>query len=504
MAEKQSAVPSEGRTFTEDLFGDAVFCDISEEFTLPEYEPEIKKILRVTARVLPAGKYVGGGRAEFAGSVVYGLIYRGTEGETGCVSLSSDYEFAVPCNNGDREIAVFADTVADSVMCRPLAPRRLQFRTRLKSRVQMLSDSAVPPCDAPPLTEILRSTAPVCLRKRITGGEFEIGGDIKVQGRPLACDGTVSVTEMHCEQGEVYCRGELWARVTCEDGGLITYEKRIPFERRFDGDVDKSWLCRPIASCWSCEYTGDENGGEVSAVAEVEAECCAAFSVALARDAFVCGAPSVAEKSKTELTSCVDCGSVTVPVSGSRVLTGEEAGLDRVCAPWWEVAFENPERDGSGAAVRGNAVLHCILQGDGGECAPVKIEMPFRVRLEGVASGGGRLYGNLSGTLSSVRIKTEKGSVSAEGELSVSVIITEKATESTVCSVKTVPSEDEKTPFGVSVVYPQKGDSLWQIAKRRWVSPAELCRMNGLSAELCEDPDSEESLAGVRALTLKR
>ena len=90
MAEKQSAVPSEGRTFTEDLFGDAVFCDISEEFTLPEYEPEIKKILRVTARVLPAGKYVGGGRAEFAGSVVYGLIYRGTEGETGCVSLSSD------------------------------------------------------------------------------------------------------------------------------------------------------------------------------------------------------------------------------------------------------------------------------------------------------------------------------------------------------------------------------------------------------------------------------
>ena len=123
--------------YTEDIFGDAVVSEVNEEFNLPEYEPEIKKILRVTARILPAGKYIGAGKAEFAGSVIYGVIYLGSEGEIGSVNLSSDWELAVPFPETDGECAVYASVRADNVTCRPTGPRRLSFRTRLKSRIEM-------------------------------------------------------------------------------------------------------------------------------------------------------------------------------------------------------------------------------------------------------------------------------------------------------------------------------------------------------------------------------
>ena len=97
MAEKKGVLSANESFFTEEMFGENVFCDVSEEFTLPEYEPEIKKILRVSARVLPAGKYVGGGRAEldpgyeYLYDAVYGtkaLVFSNSREETEYVTAT--------------------------------------------------------------------------------------------------------------------------------------------------------------------------------------------------------------------------------------------------------------------------------------------------------------------------------------------------------------------------------------------------------------------------------
>ncbi|MBQ7011144.1 MAG: DUF3794 domain-containing protein [Clostridia bacterium] len=501
MTEKYGTAPVSEEFFTEDVFGDTVLCDVSEEFSLPEYEPEIRKILRVSARVLPAGKYVGSGRAEFAGTVVYTLIYAGSEGEIACVNLSSDYEFAVPCPSG--EPAVYADTRADSVLCRPLGPRRLQFRTKLKSRVQMLSRAALPACDAPKDACVLRTAATACRRMRTSGGEFEISGEIKLSGKPIACDGTVYVTDTRMERGAVYCKGELWARVTCIDNGLVTVEKRIPFERRTEVDAEGDWECAALPTCWSCEYSGDGVEGEISAVAEIELELSRVFPVSIVEDAFICGAPSATEKKRVELTTCRLCGSATVPVSGSKNLTAEEAGADTVCAPWCEVSFDSAERDGTGTVIRGNAVVHCILSGEG-ECAPVKLEMPIRAVLEGTAAEKGLpLTACVKGEVTSLKLKTEKGVLRCEGEVSLSVVVTEKLQANAVCSVRADTSVPSERRCGISIVYPERGGTLWQIAKQRQTAPEELCRMNGLPEELCADVDSPATLEGVRALIIK-
>ena len=487
--------------FTEELFGETVFCDVSEEFSLPEYEPEIKKILRVTARVLPAGKYVGGGRAEFAGTVVYGIIYCGAEGEIGSVSLSSDYEFAVPMTHAEREPAVYADTRADSVVCRPLAPRRLQLRAKLKSKVEMLCRASIPECESPVNACLLRSVRSASRRTRFTGGEFDVTGDIKLKGKPIACDGSACVTEIRAENGSIYCRGEVWARVTCVDGGICTVERKIPFERRFEADVTGTEACRAIPFCWSCECAGDGEDGEISAIVEVEAECAASFPVPITEDAFVCGTECVCERKRVELSSVRTCGMSKLNISGKRALSAEEAGLDSVCAPWYEISFDqgSAQTDGN---VSGTVTVHCILASNDGGCAPARVEMPFKSAV--CEDCEGRVMRSLGAELSGLRLYCDSGALTAEGELALSAAVTEKTQDEAVCSVKAQGAENGARKSGICVVYPQTGDTLWSVAKQKTVSPEVLCKMNGIDEDRSADPNAASSLAGVRCLMITK
>ena len=52
----------------------AVTSEISGDFTLPDYQPEIKRLLRISASVLPPSKYISERGAEFAGNIDYYVL----------------------------------------------------------------------------------------------------------------------------------------------------------------------------------------------------------------------------------------------------------------------------------------------------------------------------------------------------------------------------------------------------------------------------------------------
>ena len=185
-------------------------------------------------------------------------------------------------------------------------------------------------------------------------------------------------------------------------------------------------------------------------------------------------------------------------ISGRRALSAEEAGLNTVCAPWYEISFEQGAAQSDGT-VSGSVTVHCILAGNGGEAAPARVEMPFKtVICEG---GSGKLSRTLGAELSGLRLFCEGGALNAEGELSVSATVTEKTTDETVCSVKAQEAE-KRSGSGMTVIYPQRGDTLWSVAKQRRVSPETLCKMNGMDEDRSADPNAADSLDGIRCLMI--
>ena len=44
------------------------------DYAMPDYQPEVRRLLRVKTTLLPTTAYVGGGKAEFAGTVRYDVL----------------------------------------------------------------------------------------------------------------------------------------------------------------------------------------------------------------------------------------------------------------------------------------------------------------------------------------------------------------------------------------------------------------------------------------------
>ena len=61
--------------------------EVGGDFTLPDYLPEIRRILRAEATCAPMGEYIKDGRGEYAGSVSFTLIYQDGEGVVTAVPL---------------------------------------------------------------------------------------------------------------------------------------------------------------------------------------------------------------------------------------------------------------------------------------------------------------------------------------------------------------------------------------------------------------------------------
>ena len=81
--------------------------ELSDDFSLPDYKPEIRRMISVTAAVSPAAHYLTPGHAEFAGSVKYCIQYEGGDGvNIGFTKASGRTLVSSASRDGHRVIAV--------------------------------------------------------------------------------------------------------------------------------------------------------------------------------------------------------------------------------------------------------------------------------------------------------------------------------------------------------------------------------------------------------------
>jgi len=128
------------------LNSDTTFThEVSEEFSLPDYVPEVRRVLHTKTAVLPEGKFISDSGAntnlEFDGTVTYNVIYTDDEGKLCSTPLSSNYDGQTVITG--HPDTVFIDTCVDSAVCRVTAKRRLVIKSRLKSRILSFKDEVI-------------------------------------------------------------------------------------------------------------------------------------------------------------------------------------------------------------------------------------------------------------------------------------------------------------------------------------------------------------------------
>ena len=466
-----------------------VTSEVAGDFSLPDYQPEIKRLLRVSATVQPPTHYVGGGSAEFAGTVDFCMIYAGSDGKMYCFPSSSDYVFRVPLeaspdfdlNDG---LMCYALCEPESVISRVIGPRRMSVKCRLKARVRA--------CGSYLLQEKRRGTLAAVGGEERLWHEVETAVSAYAQGEPFVVsdevvlekedgqsddwrivsgDAQVMVGEAVCGNGRVNCRGEVVLKLMLqrEDEGHepVSVWRKLPFDHEMKMDGAAVGGEAAVDGCCT-ELNLSMEDGRVLCEAEVvlEARCQRAQTLSYTADWYATGCESSCGFSEVTVPRALRCINGNVTQSESKPIEELGPGTDvRVVDVAGQATAEAVTQDRGRYVISGNCRYTLILASPDGEMSTKEVEMPWRYVVDGAPSGEVPLHYEGQARVLSARARMDGKRLAIDAELGVCTRLWTEETVS-VATALTVQEPVERLAGEMILCYPSREDTLWSVGKR--------------------------------------
>ena len=493
-----------------------VTTELGGEFTLPDYQPEMKRLLRVRVAVHPADKYIGAGSAEISGTADWSVLYAGEDGAVWCTNQTGDYRFSVPVElPRDFEIGdgllCDVESTTEQVSGRVTAPRKLAVKCRLRSRVQLYGTRTLN--GGAEIPENVGTPERLC-------GELEAARILTGTGDPLAladeilCDaqeapvrvicaeGQVLVTEATCGSGVANCRGEVLLKLLCAHEGSeeppYAILRRIPFSQEVPLDgAEVNFACCASGACPEIRVTVEDGRilCEVSILLSVRAQ--RNEVVPYVRDLFVTGAECEPTFAAVNYSRAIRCQNgnfslgVTLPLAEAGMRPGQS-----VIDTSGTATVDGVEQDRGKCFVTGKCRFQMIFS-ENGDLSAHELEVPFRYETDGMDDAP--TDSDLRADLLSVRVRADHERVAVDAELAVSAAF-RSAHSANVLSDVRFGAEIPAQGAVCTICFPARDDTLWSVARRYHAPLAALSAKNRLPA--ASAADSPDSLSGVKFLVV--
>lgn len=522
--------PQEGQLVERDVCGETVCCEAVGEYTLPDYQPEIRKILHIRAAVLPSGKYMGGAKAEFAGTVAHTVLYADAEGKLASVTLNADYDFSLPLPDGGEYTAV-VDTMAEGTTCRLSGPRKLSLRTRLRSLVHLLREECITPeirgmgsaADQASLERLTASTESMTMSCG-SSGEFTLSSTVRMDSpgtdaHVVWAGGNLLITESRAQEGGCLCRGEAWVRCLLTEGEAapVVVREKIPFEQfvPIEGVTDQA-SCTAFGRLVMADVTiapgeGEENGTlgfDVSA--EIDACATASRPCNPVQELYSTAYEMACRHRTLAVSRPLGTAMGNYTVSGSRPRSECEAeNAAAIVDADGRLEISQVSVEHGRAAVSGKLIAQVIFTaaGEGQDGAPAlataEVVTPFRIETDLRPAPGTHPQFDCHGELIAVRARIEPNTLALDAEIALAT----RAYETKELRILESAEPDHSVTVDhrgnrIFVVYPKEGDTLFGVAARYHKSRAAVAGQNGLPEEAIASSHLTHSLDGVHHLLI--
>lgn len=508
--------PTTSMTVPVPLIDREEIIELSEDISLPDYQPEIKRLLRINTSVLPPTRYATADGVEVAGNLDYFVLYVGNDDGLYCAPLSAEYRAAIPWskdlpsavyNQSPGAATVLCDTTAEGVSGRVTAPRRLNIKTRLRSRIKaygdVIPDGAVP--DNEPLERLTQrvtaSRPSVALSELISLQDDVIlppseHGEMRV----VCAEGQVMITEATPSLNAINCRGEVTVKlILCpaeaddSDGnGTATPAapptvmlRKIPFTHEVElAEASPSHTAYAHGRCaeLSVEMEDGHLHLELGVILEATAE--RNLTVAYTRDLFSTRREITCRYAQLPTARSIRCLNGNFTLSDSLSLA--EVGIDPAAAVVDVTAVPEAEgvtMDDRRCVLNGTCRCHLLLFKDG-EYTAAELTLPFRYEMDVRSTEPlppdilPLFNGHLSAPLCRARMDGER--IGIDAELAVALRLAAHCPVTTLAEAST--GEEVTRRSGEYVIcFPTPTDTLWSVAKRYHAPLAPLAAANGLT-----------------------
>lgn len=359
--------------------------DVTEDFELPEYQPEVRRIVGVQCTVTRDHGFLEERTIALSGCVLYTVVYLTTDGALASLPLFSTWDANLPLPESTSIAMDDLHLVCESenVVCRVTAPRKLTLSTRVKLTCLALgtedctTDSGT---DTGHGNTVHRSEDVPLVHMKTCQGTGTIQGETG-GGKVITCQGNVQITEVRTDADGVVVDGEASVRflVRGDSGAYVPVRSRMPIHATLPckqaatmSSVTANGICAALTVTeeddrirWEMEY-------------DLEAILCGETSAAITTDGYCTTHAYTPHFRTVQAMTGGRCVRGQVTLTGQQSMTNVDGAKElQFLYGWGKGRWEKAEVVGEKLILTGSALCTVLLTGNG-DVVTEEVTLPIR------------------------------------------------------------------------------------------------------------------------------
>lgn len=470
---------------------------IETEILVPDYLPQVFKIVKCFVYPVVLQKQVAAGRLTVEGYLRCAVYYQTEEDQSLCQTeqkLPFTRAMDLPESTGsDYSVQVYGEV--EYLNCRAVNQRRIDLRGAFALTaavtVQMQQEviTALADCGIEQKMMPLSSTKMLCSIDKLITAEEELTLPEQPQAI-LDISGIGCVDETQLISGKAVVKGKIKVSLTYRLGAgcqLENFEKDVPFNQILDLDgVTEDSTCFGHAEMVGCTLTaaaGQEGSNTLTVTALLHLRVYRPVECYVVEDAFSTRYTTKIQHQTIHCEQLIEQLDKTAQAEAVGTLPDENAQI----IGCFVTPFQPEWQQSSGGSILiGRAIAHVFCLNSLGEIEC--FDKAFEYNCPGVYPGEMREYrAECWPTVTQVEPRRENETMSVRVNIQLKGLIFRRVEANTVDDVlcDTV-LEQEDPDVALRIYYAQAGENVFEIAKNYHVSPAAMMKLNNLE-DLCLD-----------------
>lgn len=499
----------------------ALEYDVNGEYVLPDYLPDVRKVLAVRTRLSEDAESVTDGRAEYSGDVIFTVVYLSEDGRVKSIRQSYPYTNFIALESIYEDSVINAEQRITNRSVRAVSPRKLILKAKVLTEVEIFNRLCVSPrlvggsgVEDEFAVERMTDSVGCVSFIPLTESDIRVSSDVEYKGRmpisEIVCsDVSLFLTECRCSDGRISLKGNarLWALVECADAdGKVLYdsvEANLPIEHTIQhGGINSENQCvgklklNELECGLGADAYGENRLLQVDFACAAELLAAANEETVFTSDAFSTVYEYENAFKTVDTERVAKMGISNFSVDGNAELPAAEGiSYVKVTASAFECNMALESLADGKAVFGGECNVRLVVSDEKGGLHTVDSVLPLRFEAKADSVDNGRATMDCRVIDSSFSLDGSRVNVNLE--IGVSYGVFERISVETVSAITLDKGRERSVvPDGSMILYyPDAKETLWSIAKKYGVTRSALEKANG-------DPD-DNNLPRVLLIPLK-
>ena len=483
--------------------------DISNDYTLPDYIPDVKRLVNTDTRVILHNVFINHNSIVYEGEVVYSAVLICEDECIRNVTYSED--FSVEVNNENADQLNCHECIVDNSAIRLISSRKLNC----KAKILTFSKQSVDVNTSPKLKDSTNTEEAPVFEKKYLGCEYmtvdeksvnslhasqdlELPKDSEEISSVIYCKVDVIITEQKYIENKLYLKGDVSVSVLYEsvNSCYVKTVIHLPFSDAVD-DIEpfNGCLCNievnDIRAAVTNNSFGEMKKIELDYTYNIICRTYTAHLVEVIDDLYATDRDTECSYGRLDSLRFDSVIISNLSVENDFLLDeGEDVITDAIdCFCTVDGCHVSSEQ--GKVSLTGTLKCDLLLKSDGYTNQSYTLPFKFEKNIENCISDP---YNEYSVKIARCSVDIDKNKIFINVELIINIMLAERCEYRYVTAVETEGiAQADTTPM--IIYYPDKNDSLWDVAKKFRSTCADIKSANGITGN---------SLDGVRVLLLPR